>query len=587
MRYKGTKHYVQPRNFREIAESIVGDVEWEEGGSGYCHCPGAHLHSTPGGKRDCRISIEDDRPPTIYCFHDSCSVEVDKANHALRSEIGKQEAAGNRQPLAPIRKGADAMETFLLACFKPGEIISICPSEKDENGERPAHGGVNALTTAEWLEKHATKPIPDNFPSAYGMYIRVNPIQKGTNGGNKDVTAYRHTLIESDHLPKDQQESILRASGLPIAALIDSGGKSIHAWVRINAKDEKEYHERRERIWAALPEEFPIDRQNKNPSRFSRLPTASRGDKIQKLLGVNVGAKDFDTWERETDGMGLSAPLRISTLGEFDTGNDPNNVLGERWLCRGGSLLLVGQSGIGKSSLTMQLAVTWALGLPAFSIFPVRPLRSLVIQAENDVGDLAEMFQGCREGMGLSKEKALSLEDSLIFYHDTIHSGPTFARTVATLVDRHKPDLVWVDPLLNFIGDDVSKQSVVSEFCAGMLNPIAERTGCIFILAHHTGKPSTDPKAKTNWTSSDVAYSGLGSSALTNWAREVAVLTRLQVEGTPTFKFELAKRRKRAGMRDHMGKVSSEVFLKHSTTGIHWEQCPPPKPPTVYKTKKK
>ena len=57
------------------------------------------------------------------------------------------------------------------------------------------------------------------------------------------------------------------------------------------------------------------------------------------------------------------------------------------------SCLFVGQSGIGKSSLCMQLAINWALGRTTFGIRPERPLKSLIVQAENDVGDVAEMFR--------------------------------------------------------------------------------------------------------------------------------------------------------------------------------------------------
>jgi hypothetical protein len=32
------------------------------------------------------------------------------------------------------------------------------------------------------------------------------------------------------------------------------------------------------------------------------------------------------------------------------------------------------------------------------------------------------------------------------------------------LIAKHKPDLVWIDPLLSYIGDDISKQSVCSQF---------------------------------------------------------------------------------------------------------------------------
>ena len=58
------------------------------------------------------------------------------------------------------------------------------------------------------------------------------------------------------------------------------------------------------------------------------------------------------------------------------------------------ALLLVGATGLGKSSLAMQLMIKWSLGQAAFELEPARPLKSLLIQAENDDGDLAEMKFG-------------------------------------------------------------------------------------------------------------------------------------------------------------------------------------------------
>ena len=84
----------------------------------------------------------------------------------------------------------------------------------------------------------------------------------------------------------------------------------------------------------------------------------------------------------------------IRELFKFEPKADPGTLLGNRWVCKGGQLLLVGQSGVGKSSLTVQAAMTWALGLPFFGIKPARALKSLYIQAENDEGDMAEIVQG-------------------------------------------------------------------------------------------------------------------------------------------------------------------------------------------------
>src|SRR5580704_9528316 len=66
-------------------------------------------------------------------------------------------------------------------------------------------------------------------------------------------------------------------------------------------------------------------------------------------------------------------------------------LLGNRWLCRGGGALIVAPSGQGKSVLTAQASILWACNKAAFGIKPSRPLRSLILQAEDDDGDIQEM----------------------------------------------------------------------------------------------------------------------------------------------------------------------------------------------------
>src|SRR5215831_9109869 len=78
--------------------------------------------------------------------------------------------------------------------------------------------------------------------------------------------------------------------------------------------------------------------------------------------------------------------------------NDPDELIKHRFLCKGGGLLLVGPTGHGKSSLSMQLMIKWALGQSVFGLEPARPLKSLLIQAENDDGDLGEMREGVFNG---------------------------------------------------------------------------------------------------------------------------------------------------------------------------------------------
>ena len=191
-----------------------------------------------------------------------------------------------------------------------------------------------------------------------------------------------------------------------------------------------------------------------------------RFDSRQELYALNMGAKSWQDFEAQIQAEAIGDRILLSELAEFDAENDPDNILGNRWLCKGGSCLFVGQSGIGKSSLCMQMSMNWALGRTTFGIRPERPLKSLIVQAENDRGDVAEMFQGSLTALGIkrSDDAFRALEERLVIVTESVQTGEEFANAVRLLVAKHKPDLVWLDPLLSFIGDDISKQDVCSYF---------------------------------------------------------------------------------------------------------------------------
>src|SRR5262250_280030 len=71
---------------RQVAERIVGHVNWETEVSGFCKCPGEAMHTSANGKKDCRVNV--DGAPTIFCFHASCAGVVAEANRRLRRELG-------------------------------------------------------------------------------------------------------------------------------------------------------------------------------------------------------------------------------------------------------------------------------------------------------------------------------------------------------------------------------------------------------------------------------------------------------------------------------------------------------------------
>jgi RecA-family ATPase len=512
------------------------------------------------------------------------------ASHPRRPAPAAPTPAPPTRATMPVpAPGDDGFVRLIDACFRPDEFVAIAPAAESDEGEIAPRRGVT-LTAAAWKARVIKKGGIDRvFGTKLGLFLRINPMYKD-GSTNEEVAALRHVLVEFDRdqagqpIPKEEQYHAILASGMPVSALIDSGNKSLHAWVRVDAPDAAEYKRRVAIIWDWFSG-LNLDKQNRNPSRLSRCPDGRRtvdGDvRHQRLLALRFGAESWTAWEAGRNAPDQDELMPISRLAVYDTTRDPNNVLGKRWLCRGGSLVVVGQSGIGKSSLCMQLMILWALGLPAFNITPVTPLRSVLIQAENDVGDLAEMYQGVRQGMGITPKQEAILDERIFIYRDTTRTGAEFVDAASALVDRHKPDLVWADPLLNYIGDEISEQRVISDFCCKLLNAVSLRTGVVWCLLHHTGKPSKDPKAASHWTASDLAYSGLGSSALVNWARETAVLVRLKTPDgdPPTFQFSMTKRRTRAGLIDSEGTPTDTIFVRHSQhEGICWEQCDSPEP---------
>jgi RecA-family ATPase len=369
-------------------------------------------------------------------------------------------------------------------------------------------------------------------------------------------------------------------SGLPISAVVFSGGKSYHAAVRFDAPDAATF---RTRAQAALDHIARLglpapDKCLSDPSRSIRFPNYPRGDAKQELIELAVGAASWDEWEA-AHADPLPAPLDLDRLIVADWTQDPDNLLGHRWLCRTRSALFVGSSGIGKSTLILTAAVRWALGRDFHGLAPARPLRILYIQAENDNGDVGEMLQGL-VGHAFQADEWDAAKRNMVFLSESGASGERFLERIRRLIAMHRPDLVIADPLLTYVGSDVTKLETVSSFFRNGINQILEqsatRPGMIWV--HHTGKPIADAKARQHWTDSDLQYLGIGSSDLTNWARSIMVLQRVKTENddAPTFCLSAVKRGGRAGLRDYDGLASTRIFLRHSDRGQSWLACPDP-----------
>jgi len=495
----------------------------------------------------------------------------------------------------PTKPGLDGFLEMLRLAFHPDEYVALAQNVPQDDGTMAPNSGV-IKKRKDWEAAIAEGKgqLWRVLQTTDGLFIRVNPMQKGGKT-NDEVADFRHVLVEFDKdkagsiIPKEVQFGMLSRSGLPITTITDSANKSLHAWIRVDAVDKTEYKQRAEQIYALFPD-MGLDEACKNPSRLSRCPGGKRemagGDiRIQHLVATNIGPKTWKAYEAAQKVQMIGDALTIKELLAFDTKNDETSVLGARWLCKGSSVMFVSQSGVGKSSLMMQLSISWAINAPwgSFGIAAKRPLKILLIQAENDRGDMAEQVQGVVAAMGLTDDDKNLLNENLIIYRDATHSGHEFLDVLESLIRLNKPDLVWIDPLLNYIGDDISDQSVCSAY-TGRLSQIGNETGAIIALIHHTGKPKKDG----TFTSSDLAYMGLGSSVLTAWAREVVALIRQpSSDPRPVFELVMTKRRHRAEARDINLKIADRIYIRHAAAndGICWETCAKPEEPEEKKKK--
>jgi hypothetical protein len=259
--------------------------------------------------------------------------------------------------------------------------------------------------------------------------------------------------------------------------------------------------------------------------------------------------------------------MALADLQAFDRNNDPNCLVGRRWLCKGGSLLFSGQAGAGKSSLLTQLCISWALGKDLWGMKPVRPMRIVILQSENDLGDLAEQWNDVSSAMWLTQAETATLDENVAIYREAVKTGEAFGQLIEELVTRHNADFLMCDPLLGFSGGDISKQEFCSHFLRQILQPVLMRTGCCLIAAHHQNKP---PKKKEDNVQS--TYDFTGSSELANWFRSTAIIRREHQEH-PHFILKLGKRGNRAGMRDEKGNFTESLRIRHSKVRgqIKWE----------------
>lgn len=269
------------------------------------------------------------------------------------------------------------------------------------------------------------------------------------------------------------------------------------------------------------------------------------------------------------DGVAVEWLPELKSLGSLAShpSGDPAELLKYRFLCRCGICLLLGPTGIGKSSFLMQLAIYLAVAKALFGITPGdafigRGMRILMVQAENDEGDLCEMRDGVLLGCKdlTEAEKALAVERIMVCTVND-RSGDRFALALEALLAKHGTfDLVIADPALAYVGGDSNSQKDVGHFMRELLTPILHRQNVGMILSHHVNKPSKGMD-KDNWKAGDFAYLGAGSAEWINPAR--AALAIRSIGSDTVFELRAVKRGTRLRWQNANSVATLTRFISH------------------------
>jgi AAA domain len=209
-------------------------------------------------------------------------------------------------------------------------------------------------------------------------------------------------------------------------------------------------------------------------------------------------------------------------------------------------MFIVAPSGMGKSTLSIQMAVLWCCGLIAFGITPRKALRILIVQAEDDQGDCTEMSQ-VMEHLNLTGAQKQQVADNSVLIRCNNLVGKDFIDALRAELDQArldgKPfDLVIINPYAVYLGADTKNDAACAQFLNEWLNPVLSDFNIAVILIHHTPKTSfqnTDKFKLWDWM-----YSGAGCAGITNWARAMMAI-KPETENMEVFRFIAAKRGKR------------------------------------------
>jgi len=394
---------------------------------------------------------------------------------------------------------------YLEALFDSTDRVSYVTEVWEKDGAYMPTKGHADRTAGELIQAlNRCEDITDVIGTVkpeVGAWIRFNPVD-GQDVRNDNVTAFNYALVESDSQDIERQYALMTELQLPIRVLVHSGGKSLHAIVRVEAGSYEEYRRRVDYLYTVCRKNgLDIDTQNRNPSRLSRLPGVTRKGRKQYIVAENLGKPSFAAWqewvERGAEG-GVLAPTNESQrldepddlpdfepLADFYDHLPPlSDALIAGLLRQGHKMLIAGPSKAGKSFALIQLTVALAEGWPWMGL-PCAKGRVLYVNLELDRASCLHRFRAVYDALGRAP---LGL-GNIDIWNLRGHSLPMdkLAPKLIRRASKRSYIAVIIDPIYKIITGDENSAEQMSQFC-NQFDKVCTALGTAVIYCHHHSK---------------------------------------------------------------------------------------------------
>ena len=395
----------------------------------------------------------------------------------------------------PLEQRKQDIVTYLTTLFEPEEYVGYVvntfslPDGKQSptmgNYSRTVQQIIDGINGTTQLEN-----VFGTFNKEMGAWIRFNPID-GKGVKNDNVTAFRYMLLESDNMSLGKQKAILEQLELPIAAMVFSGGKSIHAIVKVDAYSYEESRKRVDFIYSiAQKNGFKPDKKNRNPSRLSRMPGVMRGGNPQFLMATNIGKENYKEWEEWIASVNddLPEPEELDAL--WDNMPDLAPPLIEGILREGHKMLIAGPSKAGKSFALIQLCISIAEGKPWFG-FDCTQGKVLYVNLELDRASCLHRFKDVYEAL----EQQPTNIGNISIWNLRGKSLPMdqLAPKLIRRAQKRNYKAIIIDPIYKVITGDENSADQMANFC-NQFDKVCTELKCAVIYCHHHSKGSQTGK---------------------------------------------------------------------------------------------